>query len=194
MNTPRLNAEFNIGPITTLGEGYRSAAEGRLALNQTITRHLGNVLARVVAWFRRGTVMAELNSFDDRELADIGLSRSNFTQVFNPTILPASMPAAAIRVDTLGDRSPSCFWSNRPRPRSTAQHQSESSCLRARLEVEPHSHAADAPPEPGSLDCSTGPPISRCRRALISSRGVWPSRIAGGPICWQIRDRRVPRH
>jgi uncharacterized protein YjiS (DUF1127 family) len=82
MNTPRLNAEFNIGP-TSVGDGYRHAAEGRLAINQGIARRLGNTLAGVVAYFRRGAVMAELNSMNDRELADVGLSRSNLTQVFD---------------------------------------------------------------------------------------------------------------
>jgi uncharacterized protein YjiS (DUF1127 family) len=80
MNSPRLNAEFNIGSI---GEGYRNAAEGRLAVNQDLAHRFGNTLAKIAAWFRRGTVMAELNSMNDRELADIGLSRSNVTQVFD---------------------------------------------------------------------------------------------------------------
>ena len=86
MNTPRLNAEFNIGlnsRMTSLEEGYRQAAEGRLAINQSIARRLGNSLAGIVAYFRRGTVMAELNSMNDRELADVGLSRSNLAQVFD---------------------------------------------------------------------------------------------------------------
>jgi len=80
MNNPRLNAEFNIGSI---GEGYRNAAEARLAVNKDIAHRLGNALAKMVAYFRRGSVMAELNSMNDRELADVGLSRSNFTQVFD---------------------------------------------------------------------------------------------------------------
>lgn len=86
MNTPRLNAEFNIGlnsRMTSLEEGYRQAAEGRLAINQSIARRLGNSLAGIVAYFRRGTVMAELNNMNDRELADVGLSRSNLAQVFD---------------------------------------------------------------------------------------------------------------
>ncbi len=81
MNTPRLNAEFNIGSI---GEGYRAASEARLAANKDLAHSLGHALAKAVAWMRRGSVMAELNSMNDRELADVGLSRSNFTQVFDP--------------------------------------------------------------------------------------------------------------
>ena len=80
MNTPRLNAEFN---IASMGEGYRAAAEARLAADKELAHWLGEKLAKAVAFFRRGSVMAELNSMNDRELADVGLSRSNFTQVFD---------------------------------------------------------------------------------------------------------------
>ncbi len=80
MDTPRLNAEFNIGSI---GEGYANATNARIAANQDFAHRLGNTLAKAVAWFRRGSVMAELNSMDDRELADVGLSRGNLTQVFD---------------------------------------------------------------------------------------------------------------
>jgi uncharacterized protein YjiS (DUF1127 family) len=79
MNTPRLNAEF----IGSLGEGYRQAAEARLAVSQSLARRLGDALAGVVAFLRRGSVMAELNSMNDRELADLGLSRSNLQRVFD---------------------------------------------------------------------------------------------------------------
>ncbi len=83
MNTPRLNADFNIGLPASFGESYRNAAEARLAVNQNLARRLGDALAHLVAYFRRGAVLAELNSLDDRELADIGLSRSNLAQVFD---------------------------------------------------------------------------------------------------------------
>ncbi len=80
MNNPRLNAEFSIGSI---GEGYGNAAEARRIASQDVAHRLGNALAGIVAWLRRGSVMAELNSMNDRELADVGLSRSNLTQVFD---------------------------------------------------------------------------------------------------------------
>jgi uncharacterized protein YjiS (DUF1127 family) len=64
-------------------EGYRNAAEARLDFNRALARRLGDVLAKVVAYFRRGEVMTELSSMSDRELADIGLSRGNLTRVFD---------------------------------------------------------------------------------------------------------------
>ena len=83
MNTPRMNAEFNIGLPISIGEGYRNSAEAHLAVSVGLARRLGDALANVVAWFRRGSAMAELNRLDDRELADIGLSRSNLSRVFD---------------------------------------------------------------------------------------------------------------
>ncbi len=42
------------------------------------------VFARIRAWLDRQSVQAELNNLTDRELADIGLSRANLGQVFDP--------------------------------------------------------------------------------------------------------------
>jgi uncharacterized protein YjiS (DUF1127 family) len=64
-------------------EGYRTAAEARLAHSQALARRFGDALAKVVAYFRRGEVLGELNAMSDRELADIGLSRGNLTRVFD---------------------------------------------------------------------------------------------------------------
>ena len=88
MNPSRLNAEFNIDSVgasigASLGKGYRNAAEAGHAANQSIARRVGDALANVVAYFRRGTVMAELNRMDGRELADLGLSHGNLGRVFD---------------------------------------------------------------------------------------------------------------
>ena len=64
-------------------EGYRNAAEAQLAYGQTLARRFGDALAKVVAYFRRGDVLTELNSMSDRELADIGLSRGSLPRVFD---------------------------------------------------------------------------------------------------------------
>ena len=83
MNSPRMNAEFNIDLPNSIGEVYRNSGEARLASNLGLTRRLGDALANVVAWFRRGSEMSELSRLDDRELADIGLSRNNLNRVFD---------------------------------------------------------------------------------------------------------------
>src|SRR5689334_10523766 len=45
---------------------------------------LAAVMARVAAWRRRREVMAEMAMMSDRELADIGLTRSDLPRVFDP--------------------------------------------------------------------------------------------------------------
>ena len=47
-------------------------------------RSKGGLIARLQAWFERRSVAAELNALSDRELADIGLSRAELGQVFEP--------------------------------------------------------------------------------------------------------------
>lgn len=79
MNTPRLNAELSIG---SLGESYHQTAARRTA-GQALARRLGDALAGIVAFLRRGSVVSELNGMSDRELMDIGLSRSDVHSVFN---------------------------------------------------------------------------------------------------------------
>ena len=44
----------------------------------------GSILGRIAAFFARQRVLAELNSLSDRELLDIGLSRSELPLVFEP--------------------------------------------------------------------------------------------------------------
>jgi uncharacterized protein YjiS (DUF1127 family) len=89
MNAPLNKSELNFVLPNSLSfapdveEGYRNAAEAQLAYSQTLARRFGDVLAKVVAYFRRGEVMTELSSMSDRELADIGLSRGNLTRVFD---------------------------------------------------------------------------------------------------------------
>ena len=43
---------------------------------------------RVSAFFERQRVLGELASLSDRELADIGLNRSDLSHVFQPTFTP----------------------------------------------------------------------------------------------------------
>ncbi len=43
------------------------------------------LFARIRAWMERQSVLSELNDLTDRELADIGLSRADIRNVFDPT-------------------------------------------------------------------------------------------------------------
>ncbi|WP_158744382.1 DUF1127 domain-containing protein [Acidisphaera sp. L21] len=42
------------------------------------------IVARIRAWLDRQTVLAELSTLSERELADIGLSRAELPRVFDP--------------------------------------------------------------------------------------------------------------
>ena len=83
MNSPRMNAEFNSDIPISISDVYRNSGEAHLAGSLGLARRLGDALANVVAWFRRSSEMSELNRLDDRELADIGLSRNNLNRVFD---------------------------------------------------------------------------------------------------------------
>ncbi|HEY7578257.1 MAG TPA: DUF1127 domain-containing protein [Acetobacteraceae bacterium] len=46
-----------------------------------------SILARLHAWHQRRQVAAELGLMTDRELADIGLSRTDLSRVFDPAFV-----------------------------------------------------------------------------------------------------------
>ncbi len=47
---------------------------------------LATLLANVQAWFRSNEAMGELSGMSDRELHDIGLTRSDLMRVFDPEL------------------------------------------------------------------------------------------------------------
>jgi uncharacterized protein YjiS (DUF1127 family) len=63
-------------------------------------RHLGERFARAVKWVRelphRNAVRAELSALSDRDLADIGLSRSEIPMVFNRSFANARARRASM--------------------------------------------------------------------------------------------------
>ena len=44
-----------------------------------------HLLATAAEWHRRRTIMQEMAMMTDRELSDIGLSRSDLPRIFDPT-------------------------------------------------------------------------------------------------------------
>ncbi len=46
-----------------------------------------SLYARVVEWFHRQAALNELSQLSDRELADIGLGRSELAHVFDPAFV-----------------------------------------------------------------------------------------------------------
>ena len=62
-----------------VGAPQDAAQEGR-----TLARRLATALAFVASLPRRQRQLSELNTFSDRELADIGLNRSDITRIHDP--------------------------------------------------------------------------------------------------------------
>lgn len=68
---------------TSVLSGYQAAAEARVAVGQALAGKLADAIAGMVRFLGRGAVTAELGRMSDRELADIGLGRSDLGRVFN---------------------------------------------------------------------------------------------------------------
>ncbi len=62
----------------------REAAPSRQVRSGGLAAWLSHKVAAFVAWQRNGEAEAELRAMSDRELADIGLSRSDLFRVFQP--------------------------------------------------------------------------------------------------------------
>ena len=70
------NLAYRVSPVQGTPAGMQEAHRSGLA------SRLGNALRSVAELPRRRAVIDELSRLSDRELADIGLSRSNLKQVF----------------------------------------------------------------------------------------------------------------
>jgi uncharacterized protein YjiS (DUF1127 family) len=75
---------FSLGNLSYIGPSYEEVAP---AVEKPSNR-LGTWVARLVAalaeWRQRRVVMHELAMMSDRELSDIGLTRSDLGRVFDP--------------------------------------------------------------------------------------------------------------
>ena len=86
MNAYVSKEELNLLPVDRIShKDHFSAA-------RNLRRPAGGPLVRrIAAWVSRGlerrAVMAELHELSDRELADIGLGRSEISRVFDPSFV-----------------------------------------------------------------------------------------------------------
>ena len=89
MNTPFPNNEFrfslpdNLRFSDSVREGYQATGETHAAIGRALTRKIADAIARMVTFARRGSTLAELRGMSDRELADMGLGRSDLPRVFD---------------------------------------------------------------------------------------------------------------
>jgi len=81
MNAPF--AKNHMAHLLSAGLGYGDAAEAP-RVRRGLGRRIADALAYLVALPRRRAVLDELSSLSDRELADIGIARSELKRVFEP--------------------------------------------------------------------------------------------------------------
>ncbi len=96
---PATRTPGTVGMDTLLVEAYqaRDAAIGGALRRgfQTAARALGAVATALVSWPQRRAAYEQLKSLSDRELADIGLTRSEISRVFDPDFSLPTRPANA---------------------------------------------------------------------------------------------------
>ncbi len=89
MNMSFTKSEIHFAPpqdlrfSTSVLSGHQVAAEARVTVSRALARKLADAIAGMVKFLGRGAVTAELGRMSDRELADIGLGRSELGRVFN---------------------------------------------------------------------------------------------------------------
>ena len=71
-------ATFSLGNLSYIDSSYDEQLPAPPALRKR------SIFARLRAWQQRRQVAAELTLMTDRELADVGLSRSDLSRVFDP--------------------------------------------------------------------------------------------------------------
>jgi uncharacterized protein YjiS (DUF1127 family) len=87
MSAPTANDpfSFSLGQLSYIGPSYED--ESTVYIPATASQRLGwarRLLAKLAEWRHRRAVMQEMAMMTDRELSDIGLTRSDITRVFDP--------------------------------------------------------------------------------------------------------------
>jgi uncharacterized protein YjiS (DUF1127 family) len=79
---------FSLGNLSYIGPAYEEPQTPSVRSPEGASRGVLKALMGVVsAWRQRQAVLQEMQMMTDRELADIGLSRSDLTRVFDPAFV-----------------------------------------------------------------------------------------------------------
>jgi uncharacterized protein YjiS (DUF1127 family) len=89
MNAPTANDQFgfSLGDLSYIDTTYDGESTSAIVRAQKhgFARWFSRLLANVAERQRRRAVMQEMAMMTDRELSDIGLSRTDLARVFDPT-------------------------------------------------------------------------------------------------------------
>ena len=88
MNPPTAKDQFSfsLGELTYIDSSYDDAPAVSFvrAQKQRAKGWLSRLLAKFAEWQHRRAIMQEMAMMTDRELSDIGLSRSDLPRIFDP--------------------------------------------------------------------------------------------------------------
>jgi uncharacterized protein YjiS (DUF1127 family) len=87
MSAPTTNDQFNLslGNLSYIGASYEEASPSVIKPRaHRVRAWIAHLLVTAAEWHRRRTIMQEMAMMTDRELSDIGLTRSEITRVFDP--------------------------------------------------------------------------------------------------------------
>ena len=90
MNAPLAKDQFtfSLGNISYIGASYEDApAHPAQEVRQASGGWIARAVRAIKEWYARQTVLREMEMMTDRELADIGLSRSDLPRVFDPAFV-----------------------------------------------------------------------------------------------------------
>ena len=88
MSAPTTNDQFSLslGNLSYIGASYEEASPSVIKPRaHRVHAWIAHLRVKAVEWHRRRTIMQEMAMMTDRELSDIGLSRSDLSRVFDPT-------------------------------------------------------------------------------------------------------------
>ncbi len=89
MSTPiaKDSFSFSLGDLTYIDSSFNEDSVGPFAEahRHRLAAWFARQLHRVSEWQHRRAVMQEIAMMSDRELSDIGLSRSDIAHIFDPT-------------------------------------------------------------------------------------------------------------
>ncbi len=88
MNAPitKDQLEFSLGNLSYIGPRYEEPQTARVNSPSGDTKSwFGRLVSAVAGWRQRQAVLQEMQTMSDRELSDIGLSRSDISRVFDPS-------------------------------------------------------------------------------------------------------------